>query len=86
MHQVRSLPPGCITRGQDSQQLRTLGLTKIGQHENSTIHTNINAVCRVTIQTEFPQFYTYITYLLWHFFFNFSTALAELYLLIFKAS
>jgi len=46
-HEVGSfLPPDCITRvsGQDSQQQRKRGLTKISQNDNSTIHTNIKVV------------------------------------------
>jgi hypothetical protein len=46
MLQVSLLPPDCITTvsGKGSQQQRTGGLTKISQHENPTIHTNIKVV------------------------------------------
>jgi hypothetical protein len=40
------LPPDSAIRvsGQDSQQQKTRGLTKISQYENSTTHTNIKVV------------------------------------------
>jgi hypothetical protein len=46
MTQVSLLPPDCITRvsGQDSQQQRTRGLTKISQIDNSTIQKNTKVV------------------------------------------
>jgi hypothetical protein len=46
MKMVSFLPPHCITRvsGQDNQQQRTRGLTKISQNDNSTVHTNIKLV------------------------------------------
>jgi len=34
--------------GQDIQQQRTQDLTKISQHENSTVHTNIKVVSLIT--------------------------------------
>jgi len=55
MHQVSSLPPCCVTSGQDSQQLGTLGLTKISQHENSTVHTNIKVVSQVMKYKQYKQ-------------------------------
>ena len=44
--QFSLLPLDCVARtsGQDRQQIRTRGLTKINQHENSTVHTNITVV------------------------------------------
>jgi len=47
---VSFILPDCFTRviGQDSQQQKTWGLTKISQQETSTVHTNIQVVSWVT--------------------------------------
>jgi len=81
MLEVRILPPDCVTRvnSQDSQIQKTSGLTKISQHENSTIHTSIKIVIWVKICKQDTQYFfqSYIwpqiilisTYFFWHFFF-----------------
>jgi hypothetical protein len=50
MMQVSFLPSDGVTSasGKDSQQQITQGLTKINQHENSTVHTNIKVVIWIT--------------------------------------
>ena len=51
MLEVSFLLPDCVTRvsGHDSQQQKTSALTKISQHENSTIHASIKVVIWVEI-------------------------------------
>ena len=72
MMQVSFLPSDGVTSasGQDSQQQITQGLTKINQHEISTVHTNIKVVIWITKykQINFPELfldsnYTYLMHL-----------------------
>jgi hypothetical protein len=77
MMQVSFLPSDGVTSasGQNSQQQITQGFTKINQHENSTVHTNIKVVTWITKykQFNFPEFfldlkYTYVMHLFWYIF------------------
>jgi hypothetical protein len=94
MTDINFHPPDCVTgvRGQDSQQKGTQALTKINQHENSIVQTNIKVVSWVTKYKEYKKLTRvmsclklYLSHIPALTFFYGSTALVGLGLLIFKA-